>query len=549
MRNTAPVHKNQDLILHIDALTSEGQGVGRVEGFAVFVPFALAGETVSAHVIKVTSSYAVAKLIEVMEPSPERVEPLCPVFYACGGCTVQHLNYRSQLEYKRQAVADALERIGGFKGIEVLPAIGMDEPWQYRNKGSFPIGNVGGEISIGFFSPRSHRLVPTYTCPISDRRVIDTANKVAEWANENRISAYDEQTKRGVLRHVVVRATQAGGIMAVVVTTTSKLPHSEQLKEKLDAVDSLYHNVNPNDTNVIFGAEFKLIFGASVLTETVCGNKIIVSPRSFLQVNPLQCEKLYEKAIEYLNPQPHETIADLYCGVGTISLLLARRAKRVIGIESVPDAIADARRNAELNGLANVDFICGEAEKVLPKRIADGLRPNAIILDPPRKGCEEQVLKAIADSKADRIVYISCNPATLARDLKLLKTHNLTPHLTHPLDMFPHTSHVETIVLLSKLNAKQHIAVDINMDELDLTAPEKKATYEQIKAYVQEHSGLKVSNLNIAQVKQKCGITERKNYNTPKSPTAKQPHCPPEKESAIMAALKHFGMIKSLRRD
>ncbi|MDO4565421.1 MAG: 23S rRNA (uracil(1939)-C(5))-methyltransferase RlmD [Clostridia bacterium] len=450
MKREAPVKKNQDIEIEIDALASEGQGIGRIEGYTVFVPYALPKERVMAHIIKVNTGYAIAKLTEVLSPSPDRVKPRCPAFFACGGCNLQHMSYEKQLEFKRQTVFDALTRIGGLSDIEVEPTLGMEEPWRYRNKGSFPTGTVGGETVVGFFAPRSHRLVPIFDCPISDSRVTDTAQKVAEWANENKIQVYDEETGKGALRHIVVRATQEGGIMAVIVTA-GKLPRIERLIEKLDGiVDSLYHNNNPDKTNVIFGSDFHPIYGASVLTEKICGNRILVSPRSFLQVNSAQCERLYEIVMELLKPGRNESVADIYCGVGTMSLMIANEAKRVIGIENVAEAITDAKRNAALNGLSNLEFICGDAETVLPKRVADGLKLNAAVLDPPRKGCEERVLKAVVNSGVKRIVYVSCNPATLARDLKYLTEQGLHPTSIHPVDMFPHTSHVETIVGLQR---------------------------------------------------------------------------------------------------
>lgn len=534
-----PVKKNDELSITIDAVGSEGQGVGRVNGYAIFVPGALAGETVRMHIIKVTASYAVGKLLEVSVPSPDRVQPSCPAYPACGGCSLQHLDYAAQLRLKQRFVSDALTRLGGFREIAVQPTLGMDTPWRYRNKGSFPLATAEHGVAFGFFRPRSHTLVPLADCPIQDERIVSVARRVSEWATAYRISAYDESTRRGILRHVMARVTTTGECMAVIVTT-GKLPHEAELLALLQDVDSVYHNINDRDTNVIFGTNFRLLAGAAALSEEIAGRRFSVGPQSFLQVNAVQTAVLYGEAVRLLAPKSAETVVDAYCGVGTISLLLSAHAGRVIGIESVEPAVRDAERNAAENGCTNVSFHVGNVEDVLP---ALDVSIDALVVDPPRKGCDARVLQAILDSSAKRMVYVSCNPATLARDLRILADGGFRLETVQPVDMFPETCHVETICLLSKLNAKQHIEINLDMDELDLTDAEKKATYQEIKDYVLEHSGLKVSSLYIAQVKQKCGIIERENYNKPKSEDAKQPQCPPDKEKAIKEALTHFGMI------
>ena len=330
----------------------------------------------------------------------------------------------------------------------------------------------------------------------------------------------------------------------VTLVCTAKPQKEKQLIEKLSFADSLYWNINKKDTNVIFGAEFILLNGKEQITEHILGHSFSVSPRTFLQVNHAQTERLYSKAIELLAPKKNENAADIYCGMGSITLSLAPLVKTVFGIESVPEAIEDAKRNAEENGIKNAEFYCGEAEILLPKLFTDR-QCEAMIIDPPRKGCDPRVLEAIKTSSCERMVYISCNPATLARDLKLLcEEKRFTIQTVQPIDMFPQTGHVETVCLLSKLSdAKHHVEVELNLDEMDLTSAESKATYEEIKAYVQEHAGLNVSKLYIAQTKRKCGIIERENYNLPKSEDSRQPQCPPEKESAIKEALKYFGMI------
>lgn len=448
MKEVNPFQKNQELELLITGVTGEGQGVGRAQGVAFFVPYALVGETVRVHIIKVEKKYCIAKLLEVLTPSEHRVSPMCEAFSVCGGCALMHMDYPEQLRVKQSIVKDALERLGGFSDVVVQPTIGMEHPQRYRNKGSFPFGTADGRACFGFYAERSHRLIPLFDCPIEDARITAIARTVAEWANRNRIPVYDETTGKGTLRACTVRVTQSGERMAVVVTKGA-LPAQEALMKMLD-VESLYHNRNDRDTNVIFGDRFTLLKGVPQLTETQGDLRFLVSPQSFLQVNPKQTRVLYEQALKLLNPSASETVADVYCGIGTISLAIARHAKKVIGIECVPEAIQDAKRNAVLNGIENADFRCGLAEDVLPKLVHDGLRFDALVIDPPRKGCEPQVLDAIAQSGVGRVVYVSCNPATLARDAKLLVEHGYRIDHVQPVDMFPHTQHVETVVLLSR---------------------------------------------------------------------------------------------------
>lgn len=451
-----PLSKNDDIALEITGETSDGAGVGRYNGFAVFVPFALPGETVDAHIIKVTSSYAVGKLLSVNKPSAERVTPPCPSYYKCGGCALQHMKYEAQLEFKRVQVRDALERIGGFNGVYVRNTIGMREPLRYRNKGSFPFAEVDGEIKWGLYAARSHRLIDAGDCIIERPEAVAAANAVRDWAEANGVSAYSEECCSGVLRHVVTRALTGG--TAVCVVTTGELPAKDDLIERLKAalpeLKSVVHNVNRRDTNVICGDEYRLVWGDPTVKQIICGMDFEVSAESFLQVNPIQTEKLYGLAVEGLKLNGSETAADVFCGIGAISLLLAKRAKAVVGIEYVEKAIDDAKRNARLNGIANAEFYCGAAEKLLPRLVREGMRFDAITLDPPRKGADPAVLEAVVESGADRIAYVSCNPATLARDLKLLCARGYRIDSVQPVDMFPMTGHVETVVLMSRVEGK-----------------------------------------------------------------------------------------------
>ncbi len=446
--------RNDDIVLHIDSLASEGQGVGRHEGFAVFVAGALPGETVNAHIIKVTSSYAVAKLNNVPVPAPTRVVPRCSMFARCGGCSLQHMNGAAQLAFKRQKVEDAFRRLGGFSDIDVLPVLGMDDPWHYRNKGSFPLGLVNGHVQAGFFAPHSHRLVPLTDCCIERPQVMQAVTAVCRWADENGLSVYDEQTHRGLLRHIVVRVTTTNEVMAAIVVNGSTLPHAQKLvdtlKSDVTGLKSVIMNVNTQRTNVIFGRKFSVLWGAQQLADRICDLTFDVSAASFLQVNPVQTETLYGTAANALALCGTETVVDAYCGIGTISLILARTAKEVIGIETVSAAVEDAKRNAAHNGITNARFICADSGKALLELTGNGVHIDALCVDPPRKGCDETFLNAVCQSGVPRMVYVSCNPATLARDCKYLAAHGFVIQSVQPVDMFPQTPHVETVVLLSR---------------------------------------------------------------------------------------------------
>jgi len=448
-----PVEKNDIIELTIHGLGSEGQGVGRVDGYAVFLPGALPGELARAQVIKVTSGYCVARLLEVLSPSQDRVDGGCPAYPRCGGCTLRHLSYAGQLAAKTRQVKEALERLGGFEAPPVLPAIGMESPCRYRNKGSFPFGPDGeGRAEIGFFARRSHRLVPLEDCPIQDERIVTVARIVRDWARKYGVQPYDEAGRKGLLRHVMARAS-AHGVLGLVVSA-GPLPHKAELVDALragvDGLTGVVHNLNRADTNVILGPEYTTLWGEDRLRVDMCGAELWVSMPSFLQVNPIQAEALYGAAIDMLGLTGRERVADVYCGIGSISLLLARRAGDVIGIEVVEEAVSDARLNTERNGIANARFIAGEAEAVLPALLRDGLKLDAAVIDPPRKGCDEAALHALAASGADRIAYVSCNPATLARDCRILSGLGYRLVKAQPVDMFPHTNHIECAALLTK---------------------------------------------------------------------------------------------------
>ena len=547
MDKLMPLNKNDDIELRIDSLGSEGQGVGRYEGMAVFVPFALPNELVKAHIIKVAKNYAVGKLIKVIEPSKVRREPRCSAFTRCGGCNLMHMDYAAQLEYKRGLVENAFARIAKIEGVHVENTIGMDEPYHYRNKAAFPFAMVDGRMCFGFFAPRSHRLIPIDGCFIEQEPLYNVASAVHCWAEENDIQPYDEETGSGTIRHVVSRITTSGDIMAVIVTKgrpkkLNKLV--DMLKERCEGIKSIILNRNDEDTNVIFGRSYETLWGEDTLTENLCGFEFSVSAASFLQVNPVQTECLYAQVEAFLPEKDGFEAIDVYCGTGTISMILSKRAKHVTGIENIKPAVEDAARNAERNGAGNADFICSDAAEALPELIEKGIRPDVIVIDPPRKGCDKAVLNAITGSAVQRVIYVSCDPATLARDVRILVDGGYSIQKVQPIDMFPQTAHVETVVLLSKgeVDSKK-IRVEFSLEDMDMSEFQDGATYPQIKEYVLEHTGLKVSNLYISQIKRKCGIEVGKNYNLPKSEDSRQPQCPPEKEKAIREAFKYFGMI------
>ena len=445
------VEKNDEFILEITGMTGEGQGIGRRNGLVVFVTEALLGEEIKVHVIKVTSSYAVAKPVEIFKTSSARITPRCPVYRQCGGCTLQHMNYKEQLKLKRQQVIDALERVGGILNPIVEEPVGMENPWRYRNKGAFPYGKSPEGISaFGFYAERSHRLIPISDCMIQDERTIEIARKVEAWAEENGIEFYDEKTGRGYLRHVMARVTTEGESMAVVVTK-GKLKAGEQLAEALSGVDSVYHNQNDAKTNVIFGKTYSVISGKTTIRERICGHLFQIGPESFLQVNPIQTEKLYRIAVDMARMGKTGTALDLYCGIGTITLLLAKTFDHVIGVEIINSAVEDARKNARDNGVSNVEFLSGDTAKILPDLLKMRIFPDVVLLDPPRKGCEETVLSTLVRNEIKRIVYISCNPATLARDIAFLKRYDYELIKAVPVDMFANTSHIETVVLMSRI--------------------------------------------------------------------------------------------------
>ena len=546
---TRHMRKNECFEMRCEGFGQDAQGVCRHEGMAVFVPGLLPGERALVRIVKTEKRYAFGRVEKLLEESGERAEPFCPIYRRCGGCSCQHMTYAASLEFKRMQVRDLLQRVGGVE-IDVPPVLGMAQPFAYRNKGTYPVGLKDGEPVCGFFAPRSHDLIPLpeMGCRIQGEDSHAATRAVLRWMRETGAQPYDEQTGRGLVRHVMTRRASGGGLMAVLVATRGQIPQPgalvRALREAVPRLESAILCVNPRRTNVILSGDMRPLWGADTMEDTLCGLRFSVSPLSFFQVNPEQTQRLYQLALDFAELTGEETVVDAYCGAGTISLLLAQKARRVVGIEIVPQAIDNAKQNAARNGVTNAEFLVGATEEVLPRLVANGLRPDVVVVDPPRKGCEEAVLTAIAQAAPRRVVYVSCGAPTLARDVKRLSESGYRAERVQCVDMFCWTGAVETVVQLSKgeIQSKK-IKVDLSLEELDTSGFKKGATYEEIKRYVLEHTGLKVSCLYIAQVKQKCGIIERECYNKPKSENARQPQCPPEKEAAIRAALEHFRMI------
>lgn len=545
------MEKNQEFTVSIEDMSEDGAGIGKLDGYIWFIKDAVIGDVVRARAMKMKKNYGFARLMEILTSSEARVEPKCPVARQCGGCQLQAMSYEEQLKFKERKVKNHLLRIGKFKEDEIhmLPIMGMKEPWRYRNKAQFPFGlDKNGNIVAGFYAGRTHDIIECEDCLLGVEENKDILGIIKGFMRVHGIRPYDETTHKGLVRHALIRkGFHSGEIMVCLVINGKDIPAKEQLVEELCQVKgmtSISYSINQEKTNVIMGKEIVNLYGPGYITDNIGNVTYQISPLSFYQVNPVQTEKLYGTALEYAGLTGNETVWDLYCGIGTISLFLAQNAKKVYGVEIVPQAIEDARRNAALNNITNAEFFTGKAEEVLPEQYEKNkVYADVIVVDPPRKGCDQVCLDTILKMAPKRVVYVSCDSSTLARDLRYLADGGYEVEKVRCCDMFGQSCHVETVCLLSKLNVKHHIEVEITMDELDLTAAESKATYDEIKAYVLEKFGFKVSQLYIAQIKRKCGIIERKNYNQSKKEDAKVPKCPPEKEAAIMDALKHFQMI------
>lgn len=601
------IRKNDVLELEIVDMSENGEGIGKEirtdlrtesrkdsahldqnrDRYTWFVRDAVIGDRIEARAMKMKKHYGFARLLKVKRPSAARIGARCPAASQCGGCQLQTMSYEEQLRFKERKVYNNLKRIGGLDnlmlpgafgesglagagdvadgrsaegeeekiklkaGAHVImePIIGMKDPWRYRNKAQVPFGkDKEGNVIYGFYAGRSHRIVGCEDCLLGAEENKGILKEIRGWMERFAILPYDEEAHSGLIRHALIRkGFYTGEIMVCLVINARTLPHSDELVRRLSGISgikSICFNINTEKTNVIMGDEVVSLSGPLYITDEIGGVKYRISPLSFYQVNPLQTEMLYRTALEYANLIGNEIVWDLYCGIGTISLFLAQRAKQVYGVEIVPQAILDARENARINGIQNVEFFAGKAEDILPEQYEKEKRhADVIVVDPPRKGCDTACLDTIVKMQPDRVVYVSCDSATLARDVKYLGERGYEVQRVRCCDMFGWSPHVETVVQLSQRKPDDVIEVDLDLDDLDITASETKATYQQIKQYVLEKYGFKVSSLYVAQVKQKCGLDMRLNYNLPKSENVKQRKCPKEKEDAIMDALKHFKMI------
>jgi 23S rRNA (uracil1939-C5)-methyltransferase len=554
--------KNDIVTLEIVDCGTDGEGIGKADGFTVFVKDAVIGDTVKAKIMKAKKNYGYGRLMEILKPSPYRVEPVCPSARQCGGCQLQAVSYEEQKVFKEKKLRGHLERIGGFHDLPMEPLIGMDEPYHYRNKAQFPVGrNKEGRIITGFYAGRTHAIIENRDCTLGIPQNKDVLDRVIAHMEKYNIAPYDEMTGKGLVRHIFVRyGFFTGELMVCLIINGQELPHQKELIEKLceiPGMTSISLNINKKRNNVILGEKVKTIWGQEFITDKIGDISYEISPLSFFQVNPKQTWKLYSKALEYADLHGEETVWDLYCGIGTISLFLAQKARFVRGVEIVPAAIEDAKRNAKINNIENVEFFVGKAEEVLPREYEkNGVYADVIVVDPPRKGCDEMLLKTILKMQPKRVVYVSCDSATLARDLRFLCDNGYELKKVCGVDQFPQTVHVETVVLLSHKKPDGHINVKVEFGEgegkvpLDNIAkraesykPKERVTYKMIKEYIEAKYGFKVHTAYIAEVKRDLGLPM---YDAPNAvEELKQPrkHPTAEKVEAIKDALKHFEVI------
>ena len=548
-----PLQKNQIISLTIQRLSGDGSGVGHWEGEAVFVPGTAPGDQIQARIVKDCKRYAFGIVDTLETASPDRIPVDCPVAGPCGGCSLRHLRYQAELQAKEDSVADAFRRIGGLD-VPIQPILPSPEVDRYRNKVQYPVGkDKNGHLCIGFYAGRSHRIVPCADCKLQPAVLNEIGNTLCGLLEQYGIQPYDEQSGKGLVRHIFLRrGAHSGQIMVCLVCTRPSLPHADeivrQLCSRFDAIRTILINVNQEKTNVILGLKNQILYGSGFIEDTLCDVPVQLGPLSFYQVNTPGAEQLYKVAAAYAAPTPDDLLLDLYCGMGTIGLSMVQHCRELIGVEIIPEAIESAKANASRMGAdvaAKSRFFCADAGQAASRLASEGLAPDIIVVDPPRKGCDQATLSAIIKMAPRRLVYVSCNPATAARDCAILAQSGYSVDKVQPVDMFPRTGHVETVVLLSKgeIDSKK-VRVEFSLEDMDMSGFQKGATYEQIKAYVLKHTGLKVSSLYISQVKRKCGLDVGQNYNLSKKEDAKVPQCPPEKEAAIMDALKHFQMLE-----
>ena len=573
----AQYSKNDIVTVKIEDIGTEGEGIGKLEGFTLFVKDAVMGDVVEARLVKVKKNYAYARLEKVLTSSPLRVKPVCPYHKQCGGCQIQAMSYEAQLQFKENKVKNNLVRIGGFDRLFIEsvmePVVGMEQPWHYRNKAQFPVGtDKDGRIITGFYAGRTHSIIANTDCALGVEENEPILQKVLAYMQNEKVSAYDETTGQGLVRHILIRkGFTSGEIMVCLVINGKSLPKEDRLVSTLREIPgmtSIWLNYNMKNTNVIMGTEGRVLWGQNTITDVIhrrsieeinsgkdClrydskenapqGITFAISPLSFYQVNPIQTEKLYSLALEYAGLTGEETVWDLYCGIGTISLFMAQCAKEVHGVEIVPQAIEDARKNAERNHIENATFYVGKAEEVLPRLYEEEhIFADVICVDPPRKGCDEACLNTIIKMAPKRIVYVSCDSATLARDLKYLCENGYEIRKVRAVDQFGQTVHTETVVKLSLKKDTPKIEVTMEPDEESNYTPQEKATYSKIKEYVKDKYGVNVHTSYIAQVKRMCGLDMGENYNKSKKGNLEVKKCPQEKVEYIKDAMRHFNMI------
>ena len=540
--------KNDVIEVEIVDLSYDGAGIAKAEGLVFFVENALPSEKILMRVLKVNKKIGFGKVEEFLRTSDQRNENLDMAYLRTGIADLGHLNYPSQLAFKRKQVKDSLYKIAGLSNIEVSPTLGMEQPLSYRNKAQIPVRCVNGQLETGFFRKNSHDLLPIegfyIQDPVIDQVILFTRDLLRRFD----LKPYDEREKTGLIRNLVVRRGHySGEIMVILVTTRSKIFRVEQLIERLveafPAIESIMQNINDQNTNTIFGKDWRTLHGRDYIIDRMLNNDFQIAAPAFYQINTEMAEKLYQTAIDFSELAADDVVLDAYSGIGTIGLSIAKQVKQVYGVEVIPEAVENSQKNAEINGITNTHYVCDSAENAMANWSKQGIKPDVILVDPPRKGLTESFIESSVSMEPKKIIYISCNPATTARDIKLYQELGYELKKVQPVDLFPQTHHVETVALLSKLDVDKHIEVEIKLDELDLTSAESKATYAQIKEYILEKFDLKVSTLYIAQIKKKCGIILREHYNKSKKEKQVIPQCTPEKEEAIKDALRHFKMI------
>ena len=560
-----PLQKNQILTLRIERLSSDGSGVAHSpDGETVFVPGAAPGDEADVRIVKDCKRYAFGILDHLRTPSPDRIPVDCAVAGPCGGCSLRHLDYTAELRAKQENVTDAFRRIGGLD-VPVLDICPSPEVDRYRNKVQFPVGlDKNGNPCIGFYAGRTHRIVPCPDCKLQPGVLNDIGNALCRFFAENGIQPYNEETGRGLVRHIFLRrGAHSGQIMVCLVCTRSNLPHADalctRLREQFADIATILLNVNSKNTNVILGTETHTLYGPGYIEDTLCGVPVQLGPLSFYQVNTLAAERLYGIAAQYAQLTPDDLLLDLYCGMGTIGLSMVDHCRELVGVEIVPEAIESAKANAARMGdavAAKSRFFCADAGQAATRLAAEGLHPDVVMLDPPRKGCDEATLSAVVRMAPRRVVYVSCNPATAARDAAWLEQNGYHAEKVQPVDLFPRTKHVETVVLLSHKKADSYIHIDVEFGEgegkipVDSIAkraeaykPKEKVTYKMIKEYIEAKYGFKVHTAYIAEVKRNLGLPM---YDAPNAvEELKQPrkHPTPEKVEAIKDALRYFAVI------